>query len=73
MVARGKMPPSHHDFALREMAFARSEAVTLARHQPGFDTSAALFFPGWRPPLPQSLLRIRTSANPSVSRPPAST
>lgn len=46
MVARGKMPPSHHDFALREMAFYRSGETTIARHQPGHDTSATLFFPG---------------------------
>jgi len=46
MVRRGKMPPSHHDFALRELAFYRSAEATLARHQPGHDTSAVLFFPG---------------------------
>jgi Fe-S oxidoreductase len=46
MVARGKMPPSHHDFALRDMAFGRSDAVTLARHQPGHGKSAIVFFPG---------------------------
>lgn len=46
MVRRGKMPPSHHDFALRELAFYRSAEVTLARHQPGHATSAVLFFPG---------------------------
>jgi glutamate synthase (NADPH/NADH) small chain len=46
MVKRGKMPPSAHDFALRDMAFSRSEAFTLARHQPGFASSAAVFFPG---------------------------
>lgn len=46
MTAKGKMPPSHHDFALRDMAFSRSEAFVLARHQPGFDASALLFYPG---------------------------
>lgn len=46
MVARGKMPPSAHDFALRDMAFSESDAFVLARHQPGFSTSAAVFFPG---------------------------
>lgn len=46
MVRRGKMPPSHHDFALRDMAFARSAEVTLARHQPGHAESAVAFFPG---------------------------
>jgi NADPH-dependent glutamate synthase beta subunit-like oxidoreductase len=46
MTAQGKMPPSHHDFALRDMAFSRSDACTLARHQPGFERSAVLFYPG---------------------------
>lgn len=46
MVRRGKMPPSHHDFALREFAFYRSAEATLARNAPGFETSEVLFFPG---------------------------
>lgn len=46
MTAKGKMPPSHHDFALRDMAFSRSDAFTLARHQAGFESSALLFYPG---------------------------
>lgn len=46
MVTRGHMPQSHHDFALRDMAFSRSEEVAFARHQKGHDASAALFFPG---------------------------
>ncbi|HVN20739.1 MAG TPA: heterodisulfide reductase-related iron-sulfur binding cluster [Dongiaceae bacterium] len=46
MVRKGKMPPAAHDFALRDMAFSRSEAFLLARHQPGFATSEAVFFPG---------------------------
>lgn len=46
MVRRGKMPPSHHDFALREFAFYRSPEATLSRNAPGFDTSAVVFFPG---------------------------
>ncbi|MDR3493249.1 MAG: heterodisulfide reductase-related iron-sulfur binding cluster [Ancalomicrobiaceae bacterium] len=46
MVATGHMPASHHDFALRDMAFSRSDAFTLHRHQPGRDASATLFFPG---------------------------
>ena len=46
MVDKGRMPVSHHDFALRDLAFSRSEAFTLARHQPGFHQSALLFFPG---------------------------
>jgi len=50
MVERNHMPASHHDFALRDMAFSRSEEVAFARHQPGFDQSAALFFPGCQLP-----------------------
>jgi len=46
MVKKGKMPPSAHEFALRDMAFSTSEAFALARHQPGFTSSAAVFFPG---------------------------
>ncbi|MCB9423405.1 MAG: (Fe-S)-binding protein, partial [Ardenticatenaceae bacterium] len=40
------MPPSAHDFALRDMAFSNSDKFTLARHQPGATTSAYVFFPG---------------------------
>jgi glutamate synthase (NADPH/NADH) small chain len=46
MVKSGKMPPSAHDFALRDMAFSQSEAFTLARHQPGYQTSRTVFLPG---------------------------
>lgn len=46
MVRKGKMPPSFHDFALRDMAFSNGEPCFLARHQPGSAASAALFFPG---------------------------
>lgn len=46
MVQRGKMPPSAHEFALRDMAFSNSEHFLLARHQPGCERSAAVFFPG---------------------------
>jgi NADPH-dependent glutamate synthase beta subunit-like oxidoreductase len=46
MVDKGKMQPSFHDFALRDMAFSQSEAFALARHQPGRATSAYAFFPG---------------------------
>jgi NADPH-dependent glutamate synthase beta subunit-like oxidoreductase len=46
MIAKGKMPVSHHDFALRDLEFSRSDAFTLARHQPGFEKSALLFYPG---------------------------
>lgn len=46
MTEKGRMPPSHHDFALRDMAFSRSDEFTLARHQPGFESSAIVFYPG---------------------------
>jgi len=46
MVRTGKMPPSTHDFALRDMDFSQSEAFVMARHQPGFDTSEVAFLPG---------------------------
>ncbi|WP_319521784.1 pyridine nucleotide-disulfide oxidoreductase/dicluster-binding protein [uncultured Desulfosarcina sp.] len=46
MVARGKMPPSAHDFALQDMAFANSDRFALARHAPGTTASSHLFFPG---------------------------
>lgn len=46
MVRNGRMPPSAHDFALRDMAFSNSEQFLLTRHQPGFDESRFVFFPG---------------------------
>ncbi|MGD0293374.1 MAG: pyridine nucleotide-disulfide oxidoreductase/dicluster-binding protein [Terracidiphilus sp.] len=46
MVKSGKMPPTAHDFALRDMAFSQSEAFTLAHHQPGFQSSRTAFLPG---------------------------
>jgi len=46
MVQSGKMPPSAHDFAIRDMEFSQSDAFTLARHQPGFDASKTAFLPG---------------------------
>jgi len=46
MVRTAKMPPSAHDFALRDLAFSQSEAFTLARHQPGFQSSQTAFLPG---------------------------
>lgn len=46
MVRRGKMPPSAHEFALRDMAFANGGHCALARHAPGQDESEYLFFPG---------------------------
>ena len=46
MVRTGKMPPSAHEFALRDMAFSQSDAFTMGRHQPGFQSSQAAFLPG---------------------------
>jgi glutamate synthase (NADPH/NADH) small chain len=46
MVKNNKMPPSAHEFALLDMDFSRSERFSLARHQPGCQTSAHAFFPG---------------------------
>ena len=46
MVRTGKMPPSTFDFALRDMDFSRSDAFSMARHQPGFDSSKTAFLPG---------------------------
>lgn len=46
MVDRGKMPPSTHDFPLRDMEFSNSENFLLAKHQPGMNSSSMVFFPG---------------------------
>ncbi|WP_282432958.1 pyridine nucleotide-disulfide oxidoreductase/dicluster-binding protein [Desulfosporosinus sp. Sb-LF] len=46
MVSKGKMPPSAHDFALRDMAFNNSEEFSLTRQQPGHNSSKYVFFPG---------------------------
>lgn len=46
MVAQNRMPPSAHDFALRDMEFSHSDKFTMARHQLGTETSDYLFFPG---------------------------
>ncbi|MEW6697755.1 MAG: pyridine nucleotide-disulfide oxidoreductase/dicluster-binding protein [Bacillota bacterium] len=46
MEQRGKMPPSTHDFPLKDMAFNNSERFALTRHQPGTDGSGYVFFPG---------------------------
>lgn len=45
MVETEKMPPSAHEFALLDQEFSNSEGF-LARTQPGYETSAYLFFPG---------------------------
>lgn len=46
MVETKRMPPSAHDFALRDMAFSNGEKFALARNAPGFESSRYAFFPG---------------------------
>jgi glutamate synthase (NADPH) small chain len=46
MVEQNRMPPSAHDFALRDLQFSNSDAFALARHRPGATSSAYVFFPG---------------------------
>lgn len=46
MVKKGKMPPSPHDFILRDMQFSTSDKFLMHRHQPGFTQSRVMFFPG---------------------------
>jgi len=46
MVGRDKMPPSAHEFALRDMAFAGGDKAALTRHAPGMDASEYVYFPG---------------------------
>jgi glutamate synthase (NADPH) small chain len=46
MVRKGKMPPSLHEFALRDMAFSLGEDFALAENAPGTTSSRAVFFPG---------------------------
>ncbi|NPV92486.1 MAG: FAD-dependent oxidoreductase [Firmicutes bacterium] len=46
MVRKGKMPPSAHDFPMRDMEFSNGEECTLTRHQPGYESSGYLFFAG---------------------------
>jgi len=46
MAQQGKMPPSAHEFALRDMAFSNGEKCAFSRHQPGMNSSKFVFFPG---------------------------
>jgi len=46
MVSRGKMPPSAHDFALKDMEYNNSEEFKMVRNEPGFEKSSFVFFPG---------------------------
>jgi NADPH-dependent glutamate synthase beta subunit-like oxidoreductase len=46
MVRQGRMPASAFDFAVHDLRLAVDEHSALARHAPGTDESAAVFFPG---------------------------
>ena len=46
MVEQKRMPPSAHDFALRDMQFSNGGQFQLARHGPGATASDYVFFPG---------------------------
>jgi len=46
LVAKGKMPPSTHDFAIRDMKFSNSDEFKLIRNQPGTSAGKTVFFPG---------------------------
>lgn len=46
MIGKGTMPPSAHEFALRDMAFADGDKCAMARHAPGTWASDYVFFPG---------------------------
>jgi glutamate synthase (NADPH/NADH) small chain len=46
MVEQGRMPPSPHDFPIRDMIFSNGEKFALTRPQPGASASRYLFFPG---------------------------
>jgi glutamate synthase (NADPH/NADH) small chain len=46
MVRQQQMPPSAHDFALRDLEFSNGEAFALARPHPGGQRSRYAFFPG---------------------------
>jgi len=46
MFGNGKMPPSAHDFPIRDMDFSNGEQCVLTRHQPGLASSSHVFFPG---------------------------
>jgi len=46
MFSRGKMPPSAHDFALKDMEYNSSEEFAMIKNEPGFEKSSYVFFPG---------------------------
>lgn len=50
MVNKGKMPPSAHDFALRDMMFSTSEKFAMYKNPPKHDKASVVFFPGCQLP-----------------------
>lgn len=46
LVAKGKMPPSAHEFALMDMEYSQSDACFLTRKAPDAASLKRLFFPG---------------------------
>lgn len=46
MVRAGRMPPSAHDFPIRDMAFSNGDQCAMLRHEPGSSHSEYLFYPG---------------------------
>ena len=48
MTQQGKMPPSAHEFAIRDMDFVSGEECSFVRRQPYMTSCAYLFFPGCR-------------------------
>jgi Fe-S oxidoreductase len=46
MQREGDVPPVFHDYWMRDMAHANSDACSFAGHAPGRDRSARAFFPG---------------------------
>jgi Fe-S oxidoreductase len=47
MVSKGKMPPSAHDFALRDMQFSNSSRFSMVKGLPkGIGANGYLFYPG---------------------------
>lgn len=62
MVAQGRMPPSAHDFALRDMEFSNGEQFALTRNRPGTAASRYVFFPGCQLPAtsPDYVERVYT-------------
>jgi glutamate synthase (NADPH/NADH) small chain len=46
MVEQGRMPPSAHDFALRDMQFSNGDKFALAKNPPAATSSDYVLFPG---------------------------